>query len=370
MKQGALLLTVFCLCFCGLARAQTLVYSLSYVETRASYHAHFANVSPFPGLRSKAENLAMLRNIRKTEIYSVSIANGKRTLLFSDEGTNLELKGAGAVSAAGKAYMAGTWREKTTNPRQGVVAENKVFEISLDGSRQFRKLTDLQPNQDAPVLNRQNTRVVFDAFVNGKYIVSVYAMPDWKLLYTWNLARLTNGQCPDCQPLSYGWLADGRRLYFMLGLTGEEEADHPEIKDTAYVVSEDGTDLGTISAQVGALQLPGYARPQSLGRYLLGQLRDGDYLFTEFGIRKGERSWSPKPFLVIYNPNSNSQKHFPLKSAISRGFLSPSGRFLAHASWVMDLKSGADKEFFSVPAANPPDSSEPNVILHILGWLN
>lgn len=370
MKLGAFLLTVFCLSFCALAHAQKLVYSLSYVETRASYHAHFSNVSPFPGLRSEAENLAMLRNIRKTEIYSVSIASGKRTLLFSDEGTNLELKGAGAVSAAGKAYVAGTWREKTANPRQGVVAENKVFEISLDGSRHFRKLTDLQPNQDAPVLNRQDTRAVFDAFVNGKYVVSVYAIPEWKLLYTWDLARLTKGQCPNCQPLSYGWLADGRRLYFMLGLTGEEEADHPEIKDTAYIVSEGGDDLGTIPAQVGALQMPGFVQPQFIDRYFLGQLPDGDYLFTEFAIRKGERSWNPEPFLVIYNPHSNSQKHFPLKSGISRGFLSPSGRYLAHASRVLNVDSGAEKEFFSLPAAKPAVSSEPNVILNILGWLN
>jgi hypothetical protein len=69
---------VMCLLSCAPARAQTLVYSLSYSETMASSRARFANMSPNPGLRSEAENIATLRNTRKNEIYSISVADGKR----------------------------------------------------------------------------------------------------------------------------------------------------------------------------------------------------------------------------------------------------------------------------------------------------
>jgi hypothetical protein len=102
MKLSTRLLTVSCLFFCTQARSQTLVYSLSYVETRASFRARFANVSPLPGRRSQEENLAMLRHTRKTEIYSVSVADGKRSLLFSDEGMHLETQATGTVSGSGK----------------------------------------------------------------------------------------------------------------------------------------------------------------------------------------------------------------------------------------------------------------------------
>jgi hypothetical protein len=101
MKPSAGLLIVPLLLACPQARSHTVVKSLSYVETRASFRARFPN--PLSVGRNAAENLAMLRHARKTEIYSVSATDGKRALLFSDEGTNFELKAKGAVSPTGKA---------------------------------------------------------------------------------------------------------------------------------------------------------------------------------------------------------------------------------------------------------------------------
>ena len=95
---------VVCLLFCTQARAQTLVYSLSYTDTPAGRQARFANVSPAPGLRSEEQNLAILRNTRKNEIYSVSVADGKRSLLFSDAGMDLEIAAAGFVSGSSKRH--------------------------------------------------------------------------------------------------------------------------------------------------------------------------------------------------------------------------------------------------------------------------
>src|SRR5258708_7404350 len=142
MKLSASLLTVSCLLFCRQARSQSLVYSLTYVETRASFQAHFANVSPFPGRRSDDENLSMLRGTRKTEIYSLSLADGKLTLLFSDEGPHLQIMAMGAVANDGRAYIVGFWRERRTTPTPTVTSEEAIYEISLDGSNHFRKIAD------------------------------------------------------------------------------------------------------------------------------------------------------------------------------------------------------------------------------------
>src|SRR6266436_6660473 len=147
MKLNARLLTVSCLLFCTEARSQTVVYSLTYAETRASFHAHFANASPFPGRRSDDENLSMLRGTRKTEIYSLSLATGKSTLLFSDEGPHLEIKATGALSSDHEAYYVGIWRERRTTPSVMVTSEEAIYELSLDSSNKFRKVADAQPNQ-------------------------------------------------------------------------------------------------------------------------------------------------------------------------------------------------------------------------------
>jgi len=88
---------------CAQAHAQTLIYSLTYTETTASFRAHFGNV-PFPW-RTPEQNLEMIRHTLKTEIYAVSVADGKRTLLFSDEGPHLEIQAVGSLTRAGKAYV-------------------------------------------------------------------------------------------------------------------------------------------------------------------------------------------------------------------------------------------------------------------------
>jgi len=93
MRPNAKLSIVACLLVCGQAHAQTLMYSLTYTETTASFRAHFG-YAPFPS-RTLEQNLEMLRHIGKTEIYAVSVADGKRTLLFSDEGPHLEIQAVG-----------------------------------------------------------------------------------------------------------------------------------------------------------------------------------------------------------------------------------------------------------------------------------
>ncbi len=351
MKLSAHLLTVSCLLFCTQARSQAVVYSLTYSETRTSFQAHFANVSPFPGRRSDDENLSMLRGTRKTEIYSLSLITGKSTLLFSDEGPHLQIMAAGVVAGDGKAYIAAFWRERRTTPTPTVTSEEAA---------------------------------AFEMFKDGKFVVSIYAVPEWKLLHTWDLAKLMQTHCPDCNPLSYGWLADGKRLYTELGLAGEEDEDSsPASHPGTYFLSEDGADLGSVSPQTGALQLDGYIHPKYIERQFLGQLPDGSDLFLDHAVKKGGPFSELHPYLVVANSDPKAQKQFPLKFAIGRVVPSPSGKYLAYVEdrltpnyrterhlWVKDLASGEEKELFAAPPPKPPTSPEPNVTLSILGWIN
>jgi hypothetical protein len=389
MKCAAKFVLILSLTLCPHACAQTLVYSLSYSETRASFHARFANVSPLPGLRSEAENLAMLRNTRKNEIYSISLADGKRSLLFSDEGLGLEIGAAGSVSGSAKAYSKGTWRYFATipvspansTPYRGVKSEDGIYELSMDGSHHFRKIADAQ-KPSSGVLNPQATKAAAES-ADGQSIF-VYSVPDWKLLATMDLQRLARMHCPGCAPASYGWMADGNRLYVELVVVGEEDddeakADHPG----TYIVSGDGADLGAIPAKLGAFQLVGYVHPNFVERRFIGQLPDGRYLFLDYAAKQGKPINGTEPFLVIAGADSKLQKAIPLKFPIGSCYISPSGKYLAYIErrqtpdyrselhlWVKNLESGEDKQLLATPPPNPPSSPEPNVTLALLGWMN
>lgn len=358
-------------------RAQTLVYSFSYVDTAASRRALFANVPP-PGMRSEDQDIAMMRLTRKNEIYSISIANGKRSLLFSDDGTHLEITGGGMVSGGAKAYIVGVWRERRMTPTPGFVSDNGVYELSLDGSNRFRKIGTAQTRAAALVLNPQATKAALQS-ADGQSIL-IYSVPDWKELSALNIAKLTQTHCPVCVTSSFGWLADGSRLFVELAL-GDEDADagakanHPG----AYILSGNGVDQGPIPAELGAFQYPGYAHSDVIDRHLLGQLPDGRYLFMDYGVKEGKAY----PFLIIAGSAPKSVRQFPLRFPIATIYMSPSGKYCAYLEsrqtpdyrgephlWIRDLNSGNEKDLFSTPPPNPPQSPTPNILLSIVGWID
>lgn len=379
MKLNHIGLAAVCLLFCHPARGQTLVYSLTYVETRASFQARFANVAPFPGGRTQQQNLQMLRGTRKTEIYSLSLADGACTLLFTDEGKNLEIKVPGGVSEAGEVYTAGTWREYRQTPAPGVYSEEGVYELALDRSNQYRKIATLQANQPPAILNVQSTKALVSAYVNEKFMVDIYSLPEWKLLHSWDLMHLVKDSCGGCTPVSYGWLADGKRVFVYLTVVGDE--DDTSEKPGTYLFSEEGNSFGAIPAEAGALQVAGYVHPNYIERHLLGQLPDGRYLFLDYAAKQGTPG-KTEPFLVVSSPEAKAGTAFPMHFSIGVAFVSPSGKHIAYLEdrhtpdyrtevhlWVKDLESGAERELLSVPPPNPPSSPEPNVTLRVLGWL-
>lgn len=245
-KMRAFLCIVAYLILCGHVAGQTLIYSLSYAETPASRSARF----PHGALGATTdEKLAMLRDYRKTEIYSVSMIDGKRSLLFSDEGMHLEIKPAGATLGSGSAYATTVVPGQVAlNSSGGYSEPTTLYEISLDGSNRTRRLFETQqPSQTSPVLNRQARKAVFAGYLNERYVVSVYDLPSWTPLYRWDLTKLMEGHCASCTLASYGWLEDGDRLFFNFAIGDEDDVD-PKAPNVpgAYTVSGDGNHLDAL----------------------------------------------------------------------------------------------------------------------------
>jgi hypothetical protein len=313
--------------------------------------------------------------------------------LFSDAGLNFEISPANPAFGAGKAYVAGVEREWRTIPNAGAYAEpSAIYEISLDGSNRFRRLFATRPNQMPVLLNRAGQKAVFESFEEGRYMVFVYDVLPWKLLRTWDLTELLKAHCPVCLPTSYGWLANGDRLFFNLDL-GDEDDDEDVAAGTTkthnapgtYITADDGTDLGGLPPHAGHLALPGYILQENALPSLIGQSPEGNYLFRDFVLKKGtlpNASATLESFLVYTAPDFKPIKHIPLqKLRIGPCTLSPSGKYLAFIEdrqvpnyrterhlWGMHLESGAEKELFVAPPPNPPTSPEQNVTLTVLGW--
>jgi hypothetical protein len=389
-RFAAILPLVWPLLLCSPAGAQTLVYALSYGETRGSLHARF----PKGVLGAPIdERLAMLRSFRKTEIHSVSMVDQKRTLLFSDEGTNFEIRPLNQAFAAGRAYVTGVERHWRSTPNPGAYSEpSAIYELSLDGSNRFRRLLETRENQMPLVLNRAGRKAVFESFEDGEYLAFVYELPAWTLLHRWSLAALGKAHCPACLPASYGWLADGDRLFFNLDL-GDEDDDQEAAAETnknpntpgTYILADDGTDLGALPVRAGHLELPGYLPQETATAVLIGQLPGGGYLFHDFALQKAlspKASAALESFLVFTTADFSPVRHIPLeKIRLGTCTLSPSGRYLAFMEdrmtpdyrterhlWGMDLESGTRVELFVAPSPNPPDSKELNIVLTVLGF--
>jgi hypothetical protein len=187
MKLSKALLIVLSLTLCAQARAQTLVYAVSYAETAGSLRARFPN-----GVlgATPEQKLAMLRGNRKTEIYSVSMTDGKRTLLFSDEGSDLEIRPTGATLGAAKAYAHGVQRKWRATPYPGVDAEpDAMYEIALDGSNQARRLFETRREQASVFLNPANQKAMLAVNLGANDVVLIYDAATWKQLQALDITK-------------------------------------------------------------------------------------------------------------------------------------------------------------------------------------
>jgi len=367
---------------------------LSYGNTPASLRARFPN-----GIlgTTPQQRVATTRQTLKTEIWSISLQDGKRTLLFSDEDMGLEIRpivgGHTVDSTRNVAYVDGverTWEAPPKLATPGVYETSKgVYEVSLDGSKHFQRLFNATQNMSAAMLNAAGTRAAFYGWEDkGGYFLYVYELPSGKLLTRANTVRIFQTHCGSCLPQQAGWLAGGKELFFVL-----QEGDDDDSADEAQsggpgtcLLSEQGTDLGAMPAHAGEMNLPDYKREPSTAPYLIAQMEDGSYLFLDSGLKKGplpKASIHFDGFLVLAGPDFKVQKQIRLGSLRASEFqLSRDGTWLAYVEnrelptytterhfWVRNLQTGEEKEILIVPTANPPNSPEPKASVVLLGWI-
>jgi hypothetical protein len=377
------------------ANAQSLVYMLTYGTTPASFHARFPN-----GIfgTTPAQRVAMTRQTLKNEIWSASLRDGKRTLLFSDEGMGFEISpaigGYAVDSTRNVVYVKAverTWEAPPKRATPGVYETPKgVYGIALDGSRHFRRLFDARENMNALMVNRAGTRLAFGAYENpGVYNLYVYELPSAKLITKTNITAELQTRCGGCLPQESGWLADGTRIFLTLEEGDDDADDAPTgapLIPGVYLFSEDGKDLGSLPMHAGEMNLPDYKREPSTVPYLIAQAADGTFLFRDFGQKKGP---PPKPpivldtVLVFTGADFAPQKQLLLAKRGCSGFaFAPDSKFLAFVEdrqlptykterhiWARNLQTGEDKELLMTPPPNPPNSPQPSPSAVILGWL-
>lgn len=375
------------------AAAQSLVYMVSYGTTQASFRARFPN-----GIfgTTPDQRLAMLRRTLKNEIWSVSMADGKRTLLFSDEGmSNFEIiaaAGAGyAIPARGMAFVKGVERSWRGQPSPGAEETPQgIYEINLDGSKRFRGVIDAKPNMGPLLMDLTGTKAAFDALdpANNKYTLYVYSLPDWKTLQSVDLSKAMDAHCPACMVQTYGWLANGEKLFFDIepGDEDEDEASTNQVPGN-YIFSVDGADAGSIPGAAGRVDMAGYERLPAFGARVIGQLGDGRFVFMDYAFKTNPRPKPPveyEPFLVITDSGYKVLNQIQIGRLRTSGYvLSANGKYIAYVEdrmtpnyrterhvWAMDLESGEAKEMFMTPPPNPPTSAEPNISVAIVGWLD
>ncbi|HKF52661.1 MAG TPA: hypothetical protein VKB26_10130, partial [Candidatus Acidoferrales bacterium] len=321
-------------------RAQSLVYVLTYGNTPASLRAQFPN--GIFGTTPK-QRVAMARQRLKTEIWSVSLQGGKRTLLFSDEGTNFELiptvdMGHSPFVGTNVAYVKGVERSWETAPPMLYETPPGVYEVSLDGSNRFRRLFDATQNMSPAMVNAAGTRAAFYGWEDkGGYFVYVYELPSAKLLTRANITKLLQAHCGSCLPQQAGWLADGKELFFVLQ-EGDEDDNVNETPSGApgtSLLSEQGGDVGAVPTHAGEMNLPDYKREISIAPYMIAQAEDGSYLFLDYGLKKGPLPKAPirlDGFLILTGPDFKVRKQIPLGRVGASEFqLTRDGTLLAYA---------------------------------------
>jgi hypothetical protein len=207
-----------CLSICALigmittAQAADVVFAITYQETATSRRTHPEKYNIFTATTD--QKVEMARGSLKTEIYGISIIDGKQRLLFSDVGPRFEIltpANNSLVVAGGKAYVRGQERGWRGAPTPGVYSTPKaIYELSLDGSNKYRKILEVDDGFSSGTffVNHAGTKLGYLLYQNGKYSLAIYDTATGKLLHVWDANHVFKNHCPDCIEQGVGWLSD------------------------------------------------------------------------------------------------------------------------------------------------------------------
>ncbi len=327
------------------------------------------------------ESLERYPDIVNTKIYSLNPATKEERLVFSDENTAILLryKGGmpgypGEVLAASRKRLFAYAVDKTLKPGRWYSGKASIYELSIDGSNNFRKVLDVMGEQSL-------TRI----FVTASGNKIGYINPLGSKRFIWihhtgsgNLANKIEVEpiFLDCFATNIDWMQDEERLFVSLD-TGDEHVTSKESYQRVgtYIIREDGTHL----MKLPAISFPprkGFG-PHPATPVFVGETPSGRYLLKGYRFKKGYQGTEASSFLYLLDPIARFKEEIPLKRSEGLNWfhLSHHGTYLVFIErtyqhdvsdlWIKALDSGREERVFSLP-----NHQSKEYYLGVVGWMN
>ena len=333
------------------------------------------------------ESLQRYPDIVNTKIYSLDSERRESRLIFSDEKTGVMLlPKRGMAGHPGEVLVSSRNRifayavEKSHNPGRGYRSKASIYELSSDGSNNFRKIFDVEGEQSLSEIfvNPPGTKIGYINYLNQKTFIFIHETEAGKLLHKIDVSKIFL----DCFASGIGWLPDGNRLFFTLD-TGDVHVTSEESykKVGTYFVKEDGSDLFRLPETLFS-----FPEKKGLGAHpstpqFMGGFPDGTYIFREYKFRKDYRGKEASSLIYLVDPISKSKKEMPLR--VSEGLnwfkVSHTGKYLGFTEkisskegryewvehlWVKDLPQGGENKVFTLD--NIPFKGH---YVGLIGWI-
>jgi len=168
--------------------------------------------------------------------------------------------------------------EKSLNPGRWYASKASIYELSRDGSNNFRKIFDVEGEQTLSEIfvNPLGTKIGYINYLNQKTFIFIHDTEAGKLLHRIDVSKIFL----DCFASGIGWLPDGNRLFFTLD-TGDVHVTSEESykKVGTYFIKEDGSDLFRLPQALFSFpEKKGFGTHSSTPQFV-GGLADGTYIF-------------------------------------------------------------------------------------------
>lgn len=335
----------------------------------------------------RSESLKRYPDIVYTKIYSLDPDGRESRLIFSDENALIMLlprRGLpgypGEVLVSSKKKIFAHAVEKSLNPGRWYPSKASIYELSSDGSNNFRKIFNVEgePSLSEIFVNPTGTKIGYINYLNQKTFIFIHETEGGKLLHKIDMSKIFL----DCLASDIGWLPDGIRLFFTLD-TGDVDMTSKESykKVGTYFIKEDGLELLRLPQSLFSFpEKKGFGAHSSTPQFV-GGLLDGTYIFREYKFRKDYRGTEPSSLMYLVDPRTKSKKEIPLR--VSEGLnwfkVSHTGECIAFTErisskegdyawsehiWVKDLASGEEKRIFTLD--NTPFKGH---YLGLVGWM-
>lgn len=303
---------------------------------------------------------------KKTQIFSVDVDKKESKLVFSDENTSLALLSKRGmptnpadvlISSKNKVFAHAV--ERSLDSGKWYNSKASIYELSIDGSNQFRKIFDVLGEQSLSEMfvNPAGTKIGYINYLDQKTFIFTHETNTGRLLNKIDVSNIFL----DCFASSIGWMPDGNSLYFTL-VAGDVHVTSEESykKVGSYLIKDNGKDLVKLPESLVLLPLPKDSWRGPDPPKFIGSLPEDIYIFKDIKAKKGEgRQIIYSNIIYSINNKTKSKEEIPLKISGMIDYLkiSFSGEKLSFIEkslpdrlenlWIKDLKSKEESKVFS-----------------------